>query len=243
MKTALRGRVIRENPAAGHSMPTRRQRTPVLTMQQVDALVACTDVRYRSAIWLLVLAGLRPSELLCGVRVMDIDWEQHTVSVNEVQMWVKGELIVKGPKTDSGLRTIPLAEWLVDDLAGAVTRRSESTGVPAEPSDRLFTSPRGKPMLDHTLWRIVNRACDKAGLQRIRPYDLRHSHASLLIDIGAHPKAISERMGHTEIGVTMNVYGHLFEGKQKELTQDLDDLLDRTRARESESTSPQRDSE
>ena len=56
------------------------------------------------------------------------------------------------------------------------------------------------------------------------------------------PKAISERMGHTEIGVTMNVYGHLFEGKQKELTQDLDDLLDRTRARESESTSPQRDS-
>ena len=84
-------------------------------------------------------------------------------------------------------------------------------------------------MLDHTLWRIVNRACDKAGLQRIRPYDLRHSHASLLIDIGAHPKAISERMGHTEIGVTMNVYGHLFEGKQKELTQDLDSLLSRSR--------------
>ena len=93
------------------------------------------------------------------------------------------------------MRTIPLAEWLIDDLAEAVTRRSESTGVPAEPSDRLFTSPRGKPMLDPTLWRIVNRACYKAGLQRIRPYDLRHSHASLRIDIGAHPKAISERMG------------------------------------------------
>ena len=85
-------------------------------------------------------------------------------------------------------------------------------------------------MLDHTLWRIVNRACDKAGLARLRPYDLRHSHASLLIDIGAHPKAISERMGHTEIGVTMNVYGHLFEGKQRELTSDLDELLGRVRA-------------
>jgi integrase len=85
-------------------------------------------------------------------------------------------------------------------------------------------------VLDHTLWRIVSRACDSAGLERIRPYDLRHSHASLLIDIGAHPKAISERMGHTEIGVTMNVYGHIFEGKQRELSRNLDDLLDRTRS-------------
>jgi hypothetical protein len=55
-------------------------------------------------------------------------------------------------------------------------------------------------------------------------------HLQDLIDIGAHPKAMSERMGHTEIGVTMNVYGHIFEGKQRELTRNLDDLLDRTRS-------------
>jgi integrase len=67
-------------------------------------------------------------------------------------------------------------------------------------------------------------------LGRIRPYDLRHSHACLLIDIGAHPKAISERMGHTEIGVTTSVYEDLFEGKQRELTSDLNDLLHRTRS-------------
>jgi integrase len=97
-------------------------------------------------------------------------------------------------------------------------------------SDRLFTSPPGKPLLDHTLWRLINRARVAAGLPYFRPYDLRHTHASLLIDIGAHPKAISERMGHTEIGVTMNVYGHLFDGKQFELTGDLDELLARTRS-------------
>jgi integrase len=230
MKTAVRARAIRENPAAGHSMPTQRQRTTVLTMQQVDQLVAHTDDRYRTAIWLLVLAGLRPSEL-CGLRVRDVDWDEHTISVNEVQMWVKGELVVKGPKTTTGLRTIPLPEWLINQLRTQVDAREERQAISAAtPDDRLFTSPRGKPMLDHTLWRIVNRACDRAGIERIRPYDLRHSHASLLIDIGAHPKAISERMGHTEIGVTMNVYGHLFEGKQRELTRDLNDLLDRTRS-------------
>jgi integrase len=230
MKTAVRARALRENPAAGHSMPTRRQRTPVLTMEQVDRLVSHTDERYRTAVWLLALAGLRPSEL-CGLRVMDIDWDSHTVSVNEVQMWVKGELVVKGPKTVSGLRTIPLPEWLIDELRDHLDKRAAAVGRPMEPTDRAYVSPRGKAMLDHTLWRIVNRACDAAGLGRIRPYDLRHSHASLLIDIGAHPKAISERMGHTEIGVTMNVYGHLFEGKQRELTSDLNDLLRRTRSK------------
>lgn len=228
MKTAVKARVIRENPAAGHSMPTHRKRTTVLTMRQVDLLAEHTDDRYRCAIWLLALAGLRPSEL-CGLRVMDIDFDQHTISVNEVQMWVEGELVVKGPKTASGLRTIPLPDWLMTDLKRRIAMTARALHRKLEPGDRVFVSPEGKAMLDHTLWRIVSRAADHAGLPRVRPYDLRHSHASLLIDLGAHPKAISERMGHTEIGVTMNVYGHLYEGKQRELTADLDNLLGRTR--------------
>jgi hypothetical protein len=60
-------------------------------------------------------------------------------------------------------------------------------------------------------------------------FEHSHVHLELLVDLGAHPKAISERMDHTEIGVTMNVYGHLYEGKQRELTEDLNNLLDRTR--------------
>jgi integrase len=81
----------------------RRRRTPVLTMVEADRLVANTDERYRTAVWLLILAGLRPAEL-CGLRVMDVDWRDHTISVTEVQMWVKGELVVKGPKTATGMR-------------------------------------------------------------------------------------------------------------------------------------------
>lgn len=88
------------------------------------------------------------------------------------------------------------------------------------------------------MWRIVNRARLAAELPWFRPYDLRHSHASLLINLGAHPKAISERMGHTEIGVTMNVYGHVFEGAQGQLTEDLDALLTRTRAEANGSKDP-----
>ena len=84
-------------------------------------------------------------------------------------------------------------------------------------------------MFDHTLWRIVHNAQVAADLRRFRPYDLRHTHASLLIDLDGHPKAISERMGHSEIGVTMDVYGHLFQDKQERLTNDLDALVERAR--------------
>lgn len=82
-------------------------------------LVDHTDERYQPVIWLLVLAGLRSSEL-CDLRPCDVDWEHHTITINEVQMQVRGELVVKGPKTNSGVRTIPLPEWLIDDLRSVI---------------------------------------------------------------------------------------------------------------------------
>ena len=161
----------------------------------------------------------------------DIDWPLRTLTVNETQLWVKGEMVVKGPKTESGVRAIPIPEWLIEQLTASLSARAATTGVRPAGGDRMFVSPTGKPMFDHTLWRIVHNAQVAVDLPRFRPYDLWHTHASLLIDLDAHAKAISERMGHSEIGVTMNVYGHLFQDKQEKLTNDLDALVERTRCR------------
>ena len=228
MQTAMRSKAIRENPAVGHTINIPRTRPNVLTMEQVHSLVDHTDERYQPVVWLLVLAGLRSSEL-CGLRPCDVDWERHAITINEVQMQVRGELVVKGPKTNSGVRTIPLPEWLFDDLRISIERRS---AFDPQSTDRIFTTITGKPLADHTLWKIIDKSRRSAGLPTFRPYDLRHSHASLLIELGAHPKAISERMGHSEIGVTMNVYGHLFQGAQAKLTSDLDGLVSKTRRTE-----------
>ena len=229
MQTAMRSKAIRENPAVGHTINIPRTRPNVLTMEQVHSLVDHTDEPYQPAVWLLVLAGLRSSEL-CGLRPCDVDWQRHTITItitiNEVQMQVRGELVVKGPKTNSGVRTIPLPEWHFDDLRISIERRS---AFDPQSTDRIFTTITGKPLADHTLWKIIDKSRRSAGLPTFRPYDLRHSHASLLIELGAHPKAISERMGHSEIGVTMNVYGHLFQGAQAKLTSDLDGLVSKTR--------------
>ena len=135
MKTAIRAKVLKENPADEHNIRKTRARPSVLTMSQVHNLVEHTDPRYRPAVWLLVLAGLRTSEL-CGLRVCDVDWPKHTITITEVQMWVTGELVVKGPKTDSGNRTIPIPDWLIDQLTSLLTERSETTGHPPDRIDR-----------------------------------------------------------------------------------------------------------
>ena len=225
-KTAMRAKVIKENPASGHAVTVRRTKHMILNMEQVHRLVDNTDARFKAGVWLLVLAGLRTSEL-CGLRVCDVDLQRHTITIAEVQMWVTGELVVKGPKSDSGNRVIPLPEWLVNELVVVMETRAVQLQRPIAPEDRIFVSKNGVAMTDNRVWKIIDRAQTKAKLPRFRPYDLRHSHASLLIELGAHPKAISERMGHSEIGVTMNVYGHLFEGAQRQLTDQLDATVQR----------------
>jgi integrase len=160
---------------------------------------------------------------------MDIDWQEHTLTVNEVQMWVKGELVVKGPKTASSVRTIPLPAWLISDIAAAMDRRSDQTGAPILANRPLVhvadrqTNARPHNLADRERRPRIGRT---PPLSPLRPPPQPRVAAD---QSWAHPKAISERMGHTEIGVTMNVYGHLFEGAQGQLTKDLDDLLERSR--------------
>jgi integrase len=94
----------------------------------------------------------------------------------------------------------------------------------------LFQTRYGNPLnRDHFREDVVRPALRAAGLpDTIRTYDLRHSHASLLIDLGANPLAIAQRMGHADASVTLRVYGHLFKGTQQKLSEKLDALREAT---------------
>jgi integrase len=90
----------------------------------------------------------------------------------------------------------------------------------------LIVSKQGRPVNRDTFSfraKVVRPALRAAGLPtEFRTYDLRHTHASLLIDSGANVLAVAQRMGHTDPSLTLRVYGHLFEGVQEELTEALD---------------------
>lgn len=89
----------------------------------------------------------------------------------------------------------------------------------------LFPSLAGTPLEERNVLRRFQVICKTNGLPRLRLYDLRHTHASLLINEGVHPKKISERLGHSSIKLMMDTYGHLFEGSDRDSAEKMEKLL------------------
>jgi integrase len=241
MKGAVQARAIRENPAARHSIPGARRRKigtgDVLTMAQIHRLIDVVDERYRLAVWILVFTGMRPAEL-CGLRVGDVDFARHRVHVQHALTPVHAfddhpyQLVSGPPKTEAGNRILPLPDWLCDELAVMLAERAEQLGHPVPHEAPLFTASQSDRPLNRDAFRkhVVRPALVAAGLSPgFRNYDFRHTHASLLIDLGANVLAVARQLGH-DPNVTLGVYGHLMDGVAERLTGRLDDLRASTTA-------------
>lgn len=156
--------------------------------------------------------GVRVGELL-ALNIEDVDFEKHEVVINKSLNRVNGKDIITKPKTDAGIRVIPLPEFLLEELReyiGMLYGRTEK--------DRLFLVTKSH------LEKEIHSGADAAGLKNIRVHDLRHSHASLLIANGVDIATISKRLGHEKIGTTMNTYGHMFKGKAHQAADILDKI-------------------
>jgi integrase len=233
MQGAVRTNARRDNPAAGHHVPLAKKRLrqgDVLDLEQAQRLVEHVRDPYKPAVWLLIFTGMRPAEL-CGLRVGSADLTRGVVHIVESLTPVSayGEqahvLVAGPPKTSAGDRSIPIPAWLCEDLAVMLAQRATEHGAPLSRTDHLFVTTRGTPLnRDKFRENVVRPALRAAGLpESIRTYDLRHAHASVLIDLGANVLAVAQRMGHADPGVTLRVYGHLFAGIQEELTRKLDE--------------------
>jgi integrase len=141
------------------------------------------------------------------------------LTVNQVlHVLPGGKVIFQEPKTDRSRRTITLGPSAVLALK-AHRERVESDrallGNPIGEDDLVFANPTGTPMLPNTLTHAFGKIARKAGLN-VRLHDMRHSHVSMLIKQGIHDKAIADRVGHSSISTTMDIYGHLFSETQRE---------------------------
>jgi integrase len=240
MKAAVRSGARRDNPAADHHVTVRRRRVrqgDVLSMEQVHALVEHVRDPYKPAVWLLVLTGMRPAEL-CGLKVRSVDLARHRISITETLLPVSAyadqplTLVSGPPKTEAGDRAIPIPPWLSEQLAASLAARAAERRAPIGRAEPLFVNRFGKPLnRDKFRETVIRPALVAAGLPAtIRTYDLRHAHASMLIDLGANVLAVAQRMGHSDPSVTLREYGHLFEGVQEELSEQLDRLRASTAA-------------
>lgn len=157
---------------------------------------------------LLYWCGLRMGELL-ALTAEDFDFEKSMVRINKSYQRIEKEDIITEPKTPKSNRVISMPDFLCEEIQEYV---KSIYGL--ESTDRLF--PITKSYLHHEM----DRGSKEQNIKRIRVHDIRHSHVSLLIDMGFSAVAIADRVGHESIDITYR-YAHLFPTKQSEIADKL----------------------
>jgi len=219
---------LAESPAARvkplRSPEDGTERLRFLTPTEIGRLLEAAPAPWRTLYEVAVHTGMRRGELL-GLRWRDVDLERRLIYVRRSLGRMKdGDVyaIREAPlKTRASRRTIDLSPTLVQTLLAF------TAGDDPE-RDYVFRSQAGGPVDPDNLDRAFKRHLTLAGLpEEIRFHDLRHTHASLLIAAGVHPKAIQARLGHTSITTTLNRYGHLMPDAFQGVGERLDALLQR----------------
>lgn len=158
---------------------------------------------------MLYWCGIREGELL-ALTPADFDFEKSTVSITKSYQRLKGKDVITEPKTPKSNRVIHMPQFLCEEMEEYVKLLYK-----VEDEERIF------PISKHYLHREMDRGSKETGVKRIRIHDLRHSHISLLIDMGFSAIAIADRVGHESITITYQ-YAHLFPSRQTEMADRLD---------------------
>lgn len=222
LATAEKRRLVAQN-AARLSEPEHvpHAEPRFLDREQVGALLAAvagTDLE--ALITTAVHTGLRQGELL-GLRWEDVDLDDARLRVRRALQ--AGHFVET--KTGRSRRSVDLPAAVVTTLRAH--RASQSERRLQTPQSLVFSRQDGRsPLNGTTVTHALQAALRRAGLPRMRFHDLRHTHASLLIAAGVHPRLIMERLGHSTIATTMDIYGHVFPSAGREAAARLDQMFD-----------------
>lgn len=159
---------------------------------------------------ILFWTGMRIGELL-ALTFEDVDLTARTININKSYQRLKGRDIITPPKTPKSIRVISIPPFLAEDIQDYLDSLYDY-----DPQTRLL------PVTKNFLEREMQRGVKLSGVKKIRIHDTRHSHASLLIELGFSPKEIAERLGHENVETTLNTYSHLYPDKQERLATRLD---------------------
>ena len=228
LRTAMKWQLLKHNPADGVDVPRRRY----VEMQTWDDfevrqfLKAAKRSPYYALFHTALFTGMRRSELL-GLQWRDIDIQQIHIS-RSLHRLKDGSYVFTQPKSAKSKRSIALSPSSILTLAEHKERQEgirAMIGIPLSQDDLVFSTPEGKPLRPDTVTRAWKMLAVKAGVKPIRLHDARHTHASLMLKQGVHPKIVQERLGHATIGMTLDIYSHVAPGLQEAAAQSFDRLL------------------
>jgi integrase len=221
MAYAVRHGYVDYNPVRDAERPigngeSEESKIRVLIPAEINAFLdAEKDMKYRTLFMLTIFSGARQGELL-GLKWSDVDWETNQICIQRTfnnQRWYNTKSEASNRKIDLGPTMMQaLKEWKL--------------ACPPNDLDLIFPNEAGQPINHNNLVkRYFEPALKKAGIEKIRFHDLRHTYASLLIEQGENIKYIQAQLGHSSPTVTLNVYAHLMKAVNQEAPSKLENAI------------------
>ncbi len=229
LKDAVRWDTLVKNPADAIDAPkVERPKMSTYDMPETAALLdAARGTRLFVPIMLGVLCGLRRGEIV-ALRWRNVDLAGQQIAVVEAAEQTTAGVRIKPPKSGRS-RTVAITGYVADELRAHRVRQAEellrssasSRATPSStPARTASRSSRGR-LTGISGW----RSSPRAPCPRVRFHDLRHAHATHMLASGVHPKVASERLGHSKVGITLDLYSHVLPGMQADAASRLDGAL------------------
>jgi integrase len=223
--------LIKENPAIGVTLPKiRKKEMNLWSLEQVNCFIREAKkvkrlTRCYTGFLIALLTGMRQGEIL-GLRWKDIDMEKQTIYIRQT-LTQDAELKI-GAKNEASVRSIHIPENLISELKAhrkVILEEKLQLGKAYTDFDLVICTRKGKPMIPRNFRKEFYNLSEKINLPKIRFHDLRHTYATILIQQNVNVKLISERLGHSEIGTTLDTYSHVLPNMQKSISDELKKII------------------
>ena len=226
LQTAIKWGLVSRNVADGVDVP-KAQRGEMITWDEDDIarfLKAAESTPYYALFYTALFTGARRGELLL-LRWSDVDLLFNpTISVSRSLHQLKdNSFVYTEPKTAKSRRTIALSPSVIPILSDH--REKMRVILPIREDALVFSTPEGTPLRPNTVSRAWTILAARCGVKVIRFHDARHTHASLMLKQGIHPKIVQERLGHSGIAITLDTYSHVAPGLQEAAAAQFDKLV------------------
>jgi integrase len=221
LNQALRWGLVVRNVTDLVDVPSPERRSPhVWTVAEVQTfLLAVSDHRWYPIYVIAIYCGLRKGEIL-GLSKSDIDLSRGVIRVRHQVTQVQGlGSVISEPKTEKAKRQVTISEFPIQVLRDHLNSLKDNQSL-------LFATASGKPLSSRNVVRHFKSVIESTGLPDIRFHDLRHTHATLLLSAGTHPKVVQERLGHSQISLTLSTYSHVMPGIQEKAADDFQRIMD-----------------
>jgi len=232
LKEAVKMELLKRNPAQAVSSPKPKKKIiQAMNEKEINKLLKTAKNENEwtyNFIYLAVKTGMRRGELL-GLRWKDINFKEKRLNIKNTLVTTKNGTIFKEPKTNASIRPIEISDDVISVLKSIQKNQNKrkiylGTNYCKE-YNLVFCKDNGEKYYPDTPTRRFKRIAKKVNLGQYHLHTLRHTHATLLLKAGVHPKIVQERLGHSSITQTLDTYSHVIPSMQREAIEKLKGVI------------------